>query len=65
MKAPHCAEGGETICGCRDDEWKGDAQAIVSELARVKAVFQLRAIVAAMGMSDTLNPSVGIGEGLS
>lgn len=46
-------------CGCPDAIWQGvaPASAVVRDLARVKAIFQQRAILAAMGLNPDAIPT--------
>ena len=46
MTCDSCKSCGKPICGCSDPEYQG----VVRDLARVRAIFQLRAVTAALGI---------------
>jgi hypothetical protein len=50
--ASRCRSCGKPVCDCSDPEYQG----VVADLARAKAVFQLRAVCTAMGIPQSPRP---------
>lgn len=56
----YCAECGETICDCRDDQWRGRTPTnaeIIADLRRAACVFQARAIATVIHGSPIAAPA--------